>query len=308
MITRLPTRIRLVSLASRPVSRSAIRCTHHIKSRPTAPRQLLLKSQHTRFYTPPPGSPPLESPQNPANLQSILPENHPPPPPSPKRSLKPYIYAATFFLLGTLLGQYTSLVLAPPPLPLPSTAEDNLMVSMIQNRASRLPIVQSLSNDPAWTHHDAYTSLPEHERAKRLTTGPLAGARGIGGYQRIFFNKESGETVTVIWMGGALAGWPGVTHGGVIATVMDESLGRCAIRRFKEKTGVTANLELDYLKPVVTNSFYVVRATPRVEGEAERKCWVTARLETLEGRVCVEAKALFVVPKRYRTREIGGQF
>jgi len=109
--------------------------------------------------------------------------------------------------------------------------------------------------------------------------------------------------VTVVWFGGAIAGWPGVTHGGVIATVMDESLGRCAIRQFPGRSGVTANLELNYLKPVVTNSFYVIRAVPE-QGVTERKCWVQGRLETLEGRVCVESRALFVVPKKYKTRAL----
>lgn len=98
-----------------------------------------------------------------------------------------------------------------------------------------------------------------------------------------------------------------MTHGGVTATLMDESLGRCAIRQFPGRTGVTANLELNYLKPVVTNSFYVIRAVPEL-GATERKCWVSARLETLEGVVCVEAKALFVVPKKYATRKIEGAF
>lgn len=77
---------------------------------------------------------------------------------------------------------------------------------------------------------------------------------------------------------------------------------------FPSNTGVTANLELNYLKPVVTNSFYVVRTSPIVDGEKkanDRKCWVGGRLETLEGLVCVEAKALFVVPRRYQTRALG---
>jgi len=177
------------------------------------------------------------------------------------------------------------------------------MVEYLTSQASKLPIVQSLSTDPAWTSHDAYTSLPIPERSARLTTGPLAGARALGGYQRVFQNAETGEVVTVVWFGGAIAGWPGVTHGGVIATVMDESLGRCAIRQFPGRSGVTANLELNYLKPVVTNSFYVIRAVPE-QGVTERKCWVQGRLETLEGRVCVESRALFVVPKKYKTRAL----
>lgn len=227
--------------------------------------------------------------------------------PTPKRSLRPYIWSALFFSIGLLSGQYISLIVAPPALPAPGTKEDELMVKFLGEKAEQLPIVQSLSTDPNWISHDAYTSLPEEERAHRLTTGPLAGARAIGGFQRIFINKETGETVSVIWFGGAIAGWPGVTHGGVTATILDETLGRCAVRQFPAQTGVTANLELDYLKPIITNSFYVIRAMPQV-GHTEKKCWVHGRLETLDGKVCVEAKGLFVVPKGYKTRVIAGDF
>lgn len=98
-----------------------------------------------------------------------------------------------------------------------------------------------------------------------------------------------------------------MTHGGVTATIMDENLGRCALKQFPAMTGVTANLELNYLKPVVTNSFYVVRAVPE-KGFTERKGWVSGRLETLDGRVCVEGKGLFVVPKGMKLSSVGDRF
>lgn len=126
----------------------------------------------------------------------------------------------------------------------------------------------------------------------------------------MFYNSATGEFVTVIYLGGALQGFPGVVHGGLIATIMDESLGRCAIRQLSAGTGVTASLELNYLRPSVANAFYVVRCMPVVgkEGGGERKRWVEGCLETLEGRVCVEAKGLFVAPKNYKTRIITGNF
>jgi acyl-coenzyme A thioesterase PaaI-like protein len=202
-----------------------------------------------------------------------------------------------FLLLGLTAGQYVRLVVVPPPLPLPDTREDKLMVEFLTKEAERLPIVRSLSEDPEWRHHDAYSSVPPSSREHRLTTGPLAGARALGGFQRIFYNDGTGEFISVVWLGGAITGWPGVVHGGVTATLMDESLGRCAIKQFPGKSGVTANLELNYRKPIITNSFYVIRAMPLKEDSSDSKQWASGRLETLDGRVCVEAKGLFVVPK-----------
>ena len=207
-------------------------------------------------------------------------------------------------MLGLTAGQYVRLVVSPPPLPLPGTKEDILMVQYLTQQAEKLPIVQSLSTDPAWENYDAYQHAPPETRPHHLSTGPLGGACGIGGFQRIFHNRESGELVSVIWFGGAIAGWPGVTHGGVSATIMDETLGRCAIHQFPSKTGVTANLNLNYLKPAVTNSFYVIRAIPEKEGATETKQWVYGRLETIDGRVCVEGRGLFVVPKKFVTQPL----
>lgn len=183
------------------------------------------------------------------------------------------------------------------------------MVEYIQSQAEKLPIVQSLSTDPNWTSYEAYSSLPEADRAVRLTTGPLAGARALGGFQRVFYNAESGETIVVVWLGGGIAGWPGVVHGGVIATILDESLARCALKRLSGGTGVTANLDINYLKPVVTNGFYVVRCVPDAKDKGNgRKEWVTGRFEGIDGRIHVEAKALYVVPKSMSLKPIGGNF
>jgi acyl-coenzyme A thioesterase PaaI-like protein len=194
------------------------------------------------------------------------------------------------------------MVISPPALPLPGTKEDQLMVEYLAKQGEKLPIVQSLSSDPAWESYDAYQHSSTESRPHHLSTGPLSGARGIGGFQRLFYNRESGELVNVMWFGGAISGWPGVTHGGVSATIMDETLGRCAVHQFPSKTGVTANLNLNYLKPAITNSFYVIRAMPEKDGATDTKQKVYGRLETIDGTVCVEGTALFVVPKKFKTK------
>jgi hypothetical protein len=50
-----------------------------------------------------------------------------------------------------------------------------------------------------------------------------------------------------------------------------------------------------------------MRAIPE-PGFTERKGWVTGKLETLGGRVCMEAKALYVVPKGVQLESVGHQF
>ncbi|KAI1392274.1 HotDog domain-containing protein [Hypoxylon trugodes] len=226
--------------------------------------------------------------------------------------------AAFFLAIGLLLGTALRLTLQPPSLPLPDSPEDLYLTAKIHEQGASLPIVRTLSSDPAWTSWDAYSGLqptasqPLNLIKSRITSGPLAGARGLA-FQRIFRNAATGEVVSVVYFGPGLAGWPGIVHGGALATILDESLGRCAILKFPARTGVTARLELAYRFPTMTAGFYVVRAKPAVrEGEdpakSDRKMWVDGTLETLKGRVCVEAKALFVVPRDVKLKPLVEKF
>lgn len=65
--------------------------------------------------------------------------------------------------------------------------------------------------------------------------------------------------------------------------------------------GVTANLELSYRAPTLANRFYVLRAEideSKVQQNTDTKRWVKGVLEEVgTGKVFVEAKGLFVVPR-----------
>ena len=232
-----------------------------------------------------------------------------------------------FLVLGYSAGTWAVDRVFPPLGPIPGTPEDALAIAEIRARAARLEVVRELEADPAWESWDAYEGVSDLEATgsgtkppplspRRITKGAMGGARGVGGYQRIFYNKETGEMRTVVWFGPALAGWPRVLHGGAAATILDESLGRCAVRHLPAGTGVTARLELSYRRPTMTNAFYVIRcmAVPDEELPEEerrkrhRKIWAVATLLSPTGDVCVEARGLFVVPKRLQLTKINERF
>src|SRR3569833_1999308 len=160
------------------------------------------------------------------------------------------------------------------------------------------------------------SSAPPRRRPTHLTATTLSGSRGIGAYQRIFHNTRTGAFLTVIYFGPGTSGWPGVVHGGSLAAVLDESLGRCAIAALPARTGVTATLSLRYLAPTLADDFYVVpvevvpdEALPDAErGKSGRKVWCRGRVETMAGKVCVEAEGLFVVPKGLKLQRLGDRF
>jgi acyl-coenzyme A thioesterase PaaI-like protein len=62
-------------------------------------------------------------------------------------------------------------------------------------------------------------------RTRPLTQLAMAGIQGLG-IQRAFWNSETRELVAVIWVGPRLSGWPGIAHGGAIATIFEEIMSR----------------------------------------------------------------------------------
>ncbi|KAH6854839.1 HotDog domain-containing protein [Chaetomium sp. MPI-CAGE-AT-0009] len=241
----------------------------------------------------------------------------PPPPADPKQQEEPQqkkpsrlvqrlIFGLAFTLAGALGGSSLRLVLSPPDPPAPGTTEDGYTIRVLHEQAAKLPIVQQLSADAdTWESWEAYESLPAAHRAQHITAGALAGSRGVGGYQRVWRNRRTGELLSVVFFGSATTGWPGVVHGGCLATILDESCGRAAFKdaQWGGRTGLTAKLTLEYKKVTMANGFYVVRVRVRGDedlpererGKRHYKCWVDAQVEdAVTGAVTVTAEALFV--------------
>lgn len=179
----------------------------------------------------------------------------------------------------------------------PNGTTTNTIEAFIENH----PLTLSLRQNPTFTESRPHKNVPESMRAHNLMTGALAGhhALSIAPY---VFNEENGKSMTMIMhLGTDICGHPGIIHGGLLATLLDEGLARCCFAALPSGVGVTANLNVDYRAPAPADGFYVLRAeTRRVQG---RKVWVEGWIETLAecGREIVlvaEARALFIEPKQ----------
>ncbi|GAA5900056.1 hypothetical protein JCM6882_002601 [Rhodosporidiobolus microsporus] len=111
----------------------------------------------------------------------------------------------------------------------------------------------------------------------------------------VFTSLDKKESVLIAHVGGGLCGHEGVVHGGLLATVMDEALGRTALLNLPTNIGVTATLTMNYKKPTFANQYLVIRT--ELERQQGRKAWVKGRIENTEGEVLAEASALFVEPR-----------
>ena len=132
--------------------------------------------------------------------------------------------------------------------------------------------------------------------------GELLGAHyeqcfGCGGAQPhgLHLAARAGEGVTItaeFTVQPAHQGAPGLAHGGVLATALDETLG--SLNWLLRTIAVTGRLETDFVRPVpVGTTLYL---TAEVTAVAGRKIYSTAtgRLDTPDGPVAVRADALFI--------------
>jgi adenylylsulfate kinase len=162
------------------------------------------------------------------------------------------------------------------------------------------PLVAELRQRTDLTESRPHLKMPGQYRSRNLTAGALLGAGKVTVPPYAWNDAHGREMVAVMHVGDDMCGHPGIVHGGLLATVLDEGLGRCCFKSLPHNIAVTANLNVNYRKPTPAGSFLVLRAeTTKVEG---RKAWVKGRLEKLgapgeEPLVFAEAEGLFISPK-----------
>ncbi|MEV5431819.1 PaaI family thioesterase [Streptomyces sp. NPDC052701] len=132
--------------------------------------------------------------------------------------------------------------------------------------------------------------------------GELLGAHygrcfGCGGEQPhgLHLEARAGEGVSLtaeFTVQPAHQGAPGLAHGGVLATALDETLG--SLNWLLRTIAVTGRLETDFVRPVPVGTTLFLQA--RVTAVAGRKIYSTAtgRVGGPDGPVAVRADALFV--------------
>jgi uncharacterized protein (TIGR00369 family) len=92
-------------------------------------------------------------------------------------------------------------------------------------------------------------------------------------------------------LGAEYQGGPGFIHGGIIATVLDEVMGK--VCRFREVRAVTAELSIEYLKPVPVDADLVVEGH-EVEMKG-RNLLLTGEIRDVSGKVLARGKGRFVI-------------
>jgi acyl-coenzyme A thioesterase PaaI-like protein len=170
----------------------------------------------------------------------------------------------------------------------------------VEEAINKHPLTAELRSRPDMIESRPHMRMPQQYRDRSLTGGALMGPGKMAIPPYAWTDADGKTLVSVTYVGENLCGHPGIVHGGYLATMLDEGMARCCFAALPHKIGVTANLSIDYRKPVPAGSYLVLRAeTTKVEG---RKAWVKGRIELLTepgktATVFTEATGMFVSPK-----------
>ncbi len=85
-------------------------------------------------------------------------------------------------------------------------------------------------------------------------------------------------------------GHPGFLHGGIIATLLDETMSKSV--RAKGLTAMTRHMEVHYLRPVPSGA--PIRLEGRMERSDGRKHWAKATIFDQEAKILARAEGLFI--------------
>ena len=131
----------------------------------------------------------------------------------------------------------------------------------------------------------------------RLAPNPSNKCFGCGGANdggmKLTFEQDNVNRRIVgrFVLGERYQGGAGFAHGGVIALLLDEAMGK--VCRFRGVKAVTAELSVEYLKPVSVEKEIVVEG---YEAELKgRNLFLVGEIRDSEGRVLARGKGRFVI-------------
>jgi uncharacterized protein (TIGR00369 family) len=99
-------------------------------------------------------------------------------------------------------------------------------------------------------------------------------------------------------------GWRGVTHGGIIATVLDEVMAWALVA--EDNWGVTARMTIDFKRPVLVGTR--VRADGWIVRSRRRLVDTAGQIVDGDGTILATTEAVYVAASEERKRELMARY
>ncbi len=121
----------------------------------------------------------------------------------------------------------------------------------------------------------------------------VCGLKNPAGLRASFFELETGELMALFTAREEHQSYPGRLHGGISATILDETIGRAIMIRSKgEVWGVTVEFTMRLKKPVPTDR--PVRVVGRIVKEGSRIFEGTGEILLEDGSIAVEGQGRYI--------------
>ena len=126
------------------------------------------------------------------------------------------------------------------------------------------------------------------------------GGANVGGMKLTFEQDNVGRKIIGRFvLGDRYQGGAGFAHGGIIAVLLDEVMGK--VCRFREVRAVTAELTVEYLKPLSVEREIVVEG--REVEQNGRNLFMVGEIRNESGELLARGKGRFVVIKEKKLEE-----
>jgi acyl-coenzyme A thioesterase PaaI-like protein len=124
----------------------------------------------------------------------------------------------------------------------------------------------------------------------------VCGVENPCGLKIRFFNEGHHQCRARVTLDEQYQSYPGIAHGGILATILDETMGRAILAEggaprelTEERFMFTAKIEIRYRRSVPLNEEFIVRG--RVDKDRGRLAMVSGEIVLQDGTIAVEASA-----------------
>jgi uncharacterized protein (TIGR00369 family) len=128
-------------------------------------------------------------------------------------------------------------------------------------------------------NNDVFKEIPTIEQNMCFGCGP----QNEHGIRMKFFGNDKMVYSNVV-LPGYMIGWKNLVHGGILSTLLDECMGRCAMFQLK-KFAFTKNMTVNFLKPVMAGEMLKVESEIK-EHITDRDVCILGRILNANGELC----------------------
>ncbi len=114
--------------------------------------------------------------------------------------------------------------------------------------------------------------------------------KNSAGLQMNFFTHEE-SVYSRVTIPEHLCGWNNVSHGGVISTILDETMSWAAMYLLK-RVSLTQTMSVEFIKPVIIGTLMEAESSV-VELQGRRDAIIEGVLTNAEGQVCATSRGTF---------------